>query len=176
MNKTVPSAFFSVALVFTWGCGGEPPSATPEITPAPPAPAAAAAAGGEPGLPRREAATAKLGPAIPGSDVADEYTRQFCAGELRELFGKFSDEMKTVLPFDQLEAQQAQFREQFGRETQLIHRESKVEGDHRAIVRWARFENYDGVIGVEWILRNDDDAIAGFFVRPAQSETPPPKP
>ena len=51
-----------------------------------------------------------------------------------------------------------------------------MDGNYRSFVRWARFERYDGVIGIQWVLR-DDDSIAGFWVKPDQSgDTPTQKP
>jgi hypothetical protein len=154
------------------GCGSAPeqsPLSQPAAAPAPaPAPATAPAppvapAPGTSGL----RAKAIVAPAVAGADVADRYTQMFYSGEVGPLFEHFSDEMKKVLPLPQLTERQAQFLEQFGRELALVHQESKLDGNYRAFVRWARFEKREGVFGVQWILR-DDDSVAGFFVRAAQ--------
>jgi hypothetical protein len=149
------------------GCGGREDAPAPQ-SPAPsPAPAPAPAI--PPAIPPAGPA-AEPGPGAPrGADVADRYTQMFYAGELDALYARFSDEMKAVLPRTLLTERQAQFLAQFGRETGLVHRESKVEGEYRSFVRWARFEKQEGVIGVQWILRADD-SIGGFFVRAAPQQ------
>ena len=50
---------------------------------------------------------------------------------------------------------------------EVLGEESQQKGEYRGFVRWARFEKFDGVIEVLWILR-EDDSIAGFYVRPAE--------
>jgi hypothetical protein len=105
-------------------------------------------------------------PAPVGIETANNYTRMFYDGELEKLHSKFSDEMKTVLSLDELTERRAQFAAQFGAESEVIHQESKIDGEFRAFVRWVRFENYPDIVGIEWILRKDD-SIAGFYVRPA---------
>ncbi len=153
-------------------CGGDESSTDVARQPAPePAPQTRPAEPGSapppaPG-PGKVVARAQLVSQVRGIEVANEYTRKFYASELKELYSKFSDEMKTVLPLERLATRQAEFSTQFGPESKVVHEESKMDGGYRAFVRWARFEKYDGVIGVQWILR-EDDTIAGFFIRPAQ--------
>jgi hypothetical protein len=142
----------------------EPTAPTPPPTPAPtPVPSGSLVA------------TAKI---LPGSgegfEAADEYTRQFHAGELDALFKKFSSEMKTVMTIEQLRQNQLLFTQQFGPEVLVVDRESKTEGEHRAFMRWARFQKRSEVVGFQWIL-NADDTIAGFFVhvaKPPEAPTP----
>lgn len=107
---------------------------------------------------------------VDGMDVADEYTRQFYAGEVDALFAKFSEEMKGMIPLDDFRVNQGKFESHFGKQTALVNQEAKVDGGMRSFTRWARFENFDGVVSVEWIL-HEDDTIAGFFIR----NSPPPE-
>ncbi len=155
------------------GCGGgaghQPPSVPPPVEAAQ-ADALQAPSAPEPAPAKSLVATTQIVPgAGEGFETADEYTRQFYAGELDRLFQKFSSEMRTVMTLEQLRQNRARFTEQFGPEVAVVHRESQADGEHRAFMRWARFEKREEVIGVEWILRGDGE-IAGFFVRIA---TPP---
>lgn len=97
------------------------------------------------------------------------YTAMFYRGELDPLFERFSDEMKNVVPRDQLSAMHEHAVTNFGQETRVIAEDSAVKNDYRGFVRWAQFDKTDEVIEIQWILRPDDD-IAGFFIRPAQKE------
>lgn len=171
--------------IIVWaGCSGPPSgeasaaaapaAAAPAPAPAPqgatgPSGGAQTGAAPQTGLPDDLRVTSHIAPQIPGSEVADRYTHLFYDGELAKLFAKFSDEMKTDVPLAQLEQNHAKFVAQFGNEATVVHRESKEEDGYRAFVRWSRFEKYDGVIGIQWILR-EDDSIAGFYVRSAQPQ------
>lgn len=108
----------------------------------------------------------------PGFAKVLEYTALFYRGDLSALHAHFSDEMKKTLPLDKLVALRASVDKQYGKEVKVLAKDTKAQGKYRAFVRWARFDKYDGVIEVLFMLR-DDDTIAGFFIRPAQ---PPPSP
>lgn len=97
------------------------------------------------------------------------YTAMFYGGELDRLFERFSDEMKEVVPRDQLSAIYEHTVTDFGKETHVIAEDSAVKKDYRGFVRWAQFDKTDQVIEIQWILRPNDE-IAGFFIRPAQRE------
>ena len=60
----------------------------------------------------------------------------------------------------------AHVRKNFGKETSVIGEETQTKGDRRGFVRWARFDKTDEIIEIQWILR-PDDAVAGFFIKPA---------
>ena len=160
---------FALLVLLCVSCGGESSEDAAEsgLTPAPaPPPMPAIPPAADPGSGYRRLGTATMVPVPEGMDVANEYTRMFYVGELETLHAKFSDEMKTVLSLDDLAERRAQFSAQFGAESEVIHQESKVDGDFRAYVRWVRYENYPDIVGIEWILRKDD-SVAGFYVRPA---------
>jgi hypothetical protein len=170
-------SWLAMAVVFV-GCGG---GSGHQLTSAPP-PVEAPSPPSAPSVPQPAAPAPPPSEPIAGSarvyageefEVADEYTRLFYAGELDRLFGRFTDEMKTALPLEQLRQNRAAFNEQFGRELAVVHRESQVDGEHRAFMRWARFQKSQEVVGVQWILR-EDDTIAGFFVRLAPRPTDQP--
>lgn len=161
----------ALSILACLACGGDESPTQPETKPAESGSAPEPAPEPAPGDGKVVVARPQIVTQVRGIEVANEYTRKFYAGELKELYDKFSDEMRTVLPLPQLTTRQAEFSTQFGPETKLVHEESKMDGGYRAFVRWARFEKYDGVIGVQWILRKDD-TIAGFFIRPAQPTTP----
>jgi hypothetical protein len=97
------------------------------------------------------------------------YTDMFYRGELDLLFENFSDEMREVVPRDQLSAVHEHAVTNFGKETRVIAEDSAVKNDYRGFVRWAQFDKTDEVIEIQWILRPNDE-IAGFFIRPAQKE------
>jgi hypothetical protein len=107
----------------------------------------------------------------PGLDVVRAYTEQFYAGELQELHAKFSEEMQQSFPLGQLKALHDQVRSQYGKEIEVIGEEGQTRGEYRGFARWARFDKYDGVIEVQWILR-EDDSIAGLFVQPTKPRQP----
>ena len=56
--------------------------------------------------------------------------------------------------------------ENFGQEIGVIAEDSSTRGEFRGFVRWARFDETDEVIELQWILRANDE-VAGFFIRPA---------
>jgi hypothetical protein len=143
------------------GAAAEGPAGAPGPSPGRPAEAAPPAE-----LPENLRVLARIAPPDEPQPVADEYTRMFYEGELEQLFAKFSSEMKATIPLAQLELHQARFVGQFGKEREVVHRESKNEEGYRAFVRWARFEKADGLVGIQWIL-SEDDSIAGFYVRQA---------
>jgi hypothetical protein len=115
------------------------------------------------------------GTGAPGADPRFErvraYTEQFYRGDLDKLYERFSPEMRSTLPLDRLRALRAQVAERYGKEVAVLGEDSQVKGEYRGFVRWARFDRYDGVMEVQWILRNDD-SVAGLFVRPARTGKP----
>lgn len=114
----------------------------------------------------------EIDPSYPGVRHAqslaavNDYTRMFYDGELTELYRYFTDEMKTVLPLAQLNAVRDEMLSKYGHEIHVVGQDDETRGEYRGFVRWARFDGYDGVIELQWILQQDD-SIAAFFVRPA---------
>ena len=95
-----------------------------------------------------------------------EYTDLFYEGSLDVLYEKFSEEMREALSMTQFVRLHAHMRANFGKETSVVAEETQTKGDRRGFVRWAHFDNTDEIIEIQWILR-PDDAVAGFFLRPA---------
>jgi len=139
-------------LVLGVGCGQQSVASTPAST--------------------DEPATTKPVPelAVPGIETVREYTAQFYNGELESLFLKFSDEMQSVVPLDQLTGLHENVKAQYGEEVSVVHEDVQLKGDKRGFVRWANFDKTKEIIEVVWIL-NEDDTIAGFFIRPAKRPT-----
>jgi hypothetical protein len=110
-------------------------------------------------------------PAVDPEEFATvrRYTAMFYRGELDLLFESFSEEMREVLPMEQLSALHEHAITNFGTETRVIAEDSQVKNDYRGFVRWARFDKTDAIIEIQWILRPNDE-IAGFYIRPAQKE------
>jgi hypothetical protein len=106
--------------------------------------------------------------ADPGFERVRAYTEQFYRGDLEKLYERFSPEMRATLPLERLRALRAQIAERYGKEVAVLGEDSQVKGEYRGFVRWARFDRYDGVMEVQWILRKDD-SVAGLFVRPART-------
>ncbi len=152
---------FSLLFLVCAGCGSDAPEPAADDDDAP------ATLPQAPTRPAPPMSRARIAPEVDGLEVALAYTSKFYSGELDGLFAEFSDEMKAIMPLEQLEQNHAEFAEKFGREIEMVYEESKIDGDQRSFVRWARFENHDGVIGVQWIL-HPDDSVAGFFIRPAE--------
>jgi hypothetical protein len=126
------------------------------------------------GIPGPTSATPPATPPAPLRQPVDpaevaavaEYTRMFYEGRIEALHAKFSEEMQGVLSLEQLTAMYRNAVDNYGKETQVLAEDSDVKGDYRAFVRWARFDKTEEVIELQWILR-PDDAIAGFYIRPA---------
>lgn len=107
---------------------------------------------------------------MPGVDAVAAYTRQLYAGELDELYERFSDEFRAEFSRTQLQEFHDLVRDRFGNEVSLVSIQRKESGDYRAFARFAIFDGYDGVVQLKWILRSDD-LIAGL-----ELETSPKKP
>lgn len=159
-RKTIALSWLVAGLVLA-GCGGGSPSADVEPASVPPSTATAEQPGGSPNLTGR-------GGLVRIEDesmrVVRGYTAQFYAGELTALHERFSDEFKLEMPLAGLQQLHDSVRSELGRELEVIGEDSRVDGEYRGFVRWARFEKYDGVVQIVWILR-EDDTIAGFRVR-----------
>ena len=102
-----------------------------------------------------------------GLEVVRRYTRMFYAGELDSLRQKFSSEMREEFPEGRLELMRDRVRTNLGEETEVVGEDFQLRDDYRGFVRWARFSKHDGLIEVQWILR-EDDTIAGFMIREAR--------
>jgi hypothetical protein len=176
-RRTLPASLLLLATVLVaQGCGGpatEDDPATESVrqpAPAAPAPSAPAAAAPDAQQPPPKSVDVKVSVApteAPQFEVVRRYTTMFYEGELEALYGKFSDEMKEVLPLGRLEALRQRVRSQYGEETEVLGEDSQQQDEYHGFVRWARFSNHDGVIEIQWILR-DGDTIAGFFIQPAK--------
>jgi hypothetical protein len=92
----------------------------------------------------------------------------FYAGEMDELREKFSEEMKAEFPPGRLELMRDRVRDGLGEETEVVDEDSQVRDEYRGFVRWARFSKHDGLVEIQWVLRQDD-TIAGFIIREAQT-------
>ncbi len=103
----------------------------------------------------------------PGLKAVRTFTEMFYRGDLAALYARFSDEMKKSFSREQLDAMRKRVQDSYGKEAKVLGEDSQTKGDFRRFVRWARFDRYEGVIEVEWILRKSG-SIAGFFVRPAR--------
>ncbi len=155
------------------GCGGatpedEPAQAAPAVVPEPAAPTETAPESPPLASPPLEDLQVTVQPVeTPGMDVVRAYTEQFYSGELEQLHERFTEEMKQVLPPDQLRTLYDYVRQEYGEEVEVLGEDAQTKDEYRGFARWARFSNYDGVIEVQWILR-EDDSVAGFFVQPAK--------
>jgi hypothetical protein len=160
----------TLLLAVAAGCSGEAPA-----EPAPDAEVAATSLPAKTSV-AADKGSAALGPPAPRPAEDSEqfatvrrYTAMFYRGELEQLFENFSDEMREVVPREQLSAIHEHAVTNFGQETSVIAEDSAVKNDYRGFVRWARFDKTDAIIEIQWILRPNDE-IAGFFIRPAQKE------
>ena len=99
----------------------------------------------------------------------------FYEGKLDLLHAKFRQEMRDVVPLEQLNLMFEHAVTTYGEETRVIAEEKEIKDDYRGFVRWAYFDKTEEVIEVQWILKSNDE-IAGFFIRPAKktisSESP----
>jgi hypothetical protein len=151
----------SLLLVLAAGCSGSDTGAAPDgasNTPTAPSPAAvpvAPQAAPQPNVDPAELTTAR------------EYTEMFYKGQLDLLHAEFSDEMREVVPMEQLNAMFEHAVTTYGEEIRVIAEDMQTRDDLRGFVRWARFDKTEEVIEIQWILKRNDE-IAGFFIRPAR--------
>ena len=103
----------------------------------------------------------------PGLEVVRRYTQMFYSGETEKLRERFSEEMQVEFPPGRLEVMRERVQLNLGEEIEVIGEDSQTRDDYRGFVRWARFSKHDGVVEIQWVLRNDD-TIAGFIIREAQ--------
>jgi hypothetical protein len=107
----------------------------------------------------------------PGVEVVRKYTQMFYSGDLDQLRESFSAEMKEEFPPERLQVMRDRVRMNLGEEVEIVGEDSQAKDDYRGFVRWARFSKHDGLVEVQWILR-EDDTIAGFQIREARPEGP----
>ncbi|MFC4728330.1 hypothetical protein [Coralloluteibacterium thermophilus] len=100
-------------------------------------------------------------------------TRQFAAGELDAVHGRFDARMREALSREQLGALHEQVRTQLGAETAVIAEQTGSQDGMRIYSRVARFEKApDAPAELAWALA-PDGSVAGFYIRPAQQPAPP---
>ena len=104
----------------------------------------------------------------PGLEVVREYTRMFYDGQMEELRERFSEEMKAEFPPGRLQVMRERVREGLGEEIEVVGERSQARDEYRGFVRWARFSKHDGLIEIQWVLRQDD-TISGFIIQEAQA-------
>jgi len=178
VNRAVVGVSLLVLLAGCSGGGGAPETAPPDESP-PSTTASAPVPTPSPPPPSPvsiQAVTAAPSAVDPAEFAAvREYTQMFYDGRLDELFDRFTDEMRQVVPRRQLEMIRDHAVETYGKETRVIGEDTQTKDDTRGFVRWARFDKTEDVIELQWFLK-PDDRIAGFFIRPAkrQGETAQP--
>ena len=159
-------------LLVLWGCGTSsppPPESSETVEPIAQAETDPVPEALEPG-PDISVAEQRLQvePTVePGTELVRRYTQMFYSGKLEQLRERFSAEMKEEFPPGRLQVMRDEVRLNLGEEIELLGEDSQTRGDYRGFVRWARFSKHDGVIQIEWTLR-DDDAIAGLIIKEAR--------
>lgn len=162
-------------LLVAVGCGeAAPPAAeTPESPD--PAPAAHADVATAPdAVPEINVAQQELRvepAADPGLAVVRRYTQMFYSGQTEQLREKFSEEMKAEFPPERLQIMRERVRLNLGEEVEVVGEDSQTRDDLRGFVRWARFSKHEGIIEIQWVLR-EDDTVAGFIIREAKTGRP----
>ena len=182
MNRAPENSLGIVCLLWLLvaaGCGGSAPP--PTESPDSPGPTSSAEAepdrmtGGDEPQPAItvEQQELQVQPASdPGLEVVRRYTRMFYDGEMDELRARFSEEMQAEFPPGRLEVMRERVREGLGEETEIVGERSQSRDEYRGFVRWARFSKHDGVVEIQWVLRQDD-TVAGFIIREAQAGREP---
>ena len=105
--------------------------------------------------------------ADPGLEVVRRYTQMFYSGETEKLRENFSEEMKDEFPEGRLQVMLDRVRLNLGEEIEVVGEDSQTRDDYRGFVRWARFSKHEGVVEIQWVLR-EDDTVAGFIIRETQ--------
>jgi len=108
-------------------------------------------------------------------DLGRELTQEFYDGKFDDLFARFSDELKQELPKPKLIFMHDGNMAKLGAETEVVSEHADRQGGYRRYLRRARYENYDGVVDVQWAFR-DDDSVALFMMSPETDETAPAAP
>lgn len=106
-------------------------------------------------------------------EMGRQLTQWFYEGELDQIWGRFSSEMREALvSIESFGAFQAQAIDaQLGSEIQVLNeRVQPVEG-YQVYLRTARFSNFDGPILVQWAFDSSGN-VAGFFIRPKPTLAP----
>lgn len=178
-NRALPCAVLLAA-----ACAGpaEPPPAAPAAAASGPEPAAldlrphelsaapAPAPAAMPAVPPPAPGQRDLPPGeVPAATLAlvRGYTQRFYDGDLAYLFGRMSPQLRGEITLPRLTAMREHMLKHYGREVRVLQERAAVNRDYRGFVRWAEFDGTTEVIEVQWYLRADD-AIAGFFIRPAR--------
>ena len=152
-----------VGLLVAVGCGNSapPPPDAPDHPEATPAPEAA------PDITVAEQHLQVEPAADPGLEVVRRYTSMFYSGETEKLRENFSEEMKDEFPEGRLQVMLDRVRLNLGEEIEVVGEDSQTRDDYRGFVRWARYSKHEGVVEIQWVLR-EDDTVAGFIIREAQ--------
>jgi hypothetical protein len=165
----------ALSLCVVVGCSGDAP-AEQEAADEAPAPAAPSLSRPLATTPTTEIPTPPPPAAapVPRVDPAElatvhRYTQMFYDGQLDLLHQEFSDEMRQVVPLEQLSSIHEYAITNYGMETRIISEDTQEKDGVRGFVRWARFDKTDEIIEIQWMLKANDE-IAGFFIRPAKKQ------
>ena len=101
--------------------------------------------------------------------LGQRYTGWFYTGDLSQLWGRFSPEMKKDLNLDKLGAFRQQVAAQLGTEASVLSERVIPSRSGRVYVRTAKFERAEPPIVVQWTM-NARGHISGLRVQPAPSE------
>lgn len=97
-----------------------------------------------------------------------ELTDLFYAGETGTIWSRMTGEMQEALKTEgELAAFQQKVRADLGTETEVLDEKVLPAPPYRVYLRVASFSDFGGPITVQWTL-DEEDRVAGFFVRPAQ--------
>ncbi len=103
-------------------------------------------------------------------EIGRRYTTQFYQEKLDGIWEKFDDTMKKgLVSLDNLKAFRKQVGDQLGEEIQIVSEDVTRTGGSNVYIRHARFKKIDKIIDVTWAF-DEQGAIHGFYVRPAQKE------
>ncbi len=101
-------------------------------------------------------------------DVGRNYTRMFFNNDISPIWNKMTDQMQNSLRSETaLQDFYNQVQTQIGSEKSIVdERVDEIEG-HRIYVRHSLFDKVEQPIVISWTF-DDQDRIAGFFIRPQQ--------
>ncbi len=113
---------------------------------------------------------------LPASAAADaleqgrKLTVLFYAGDLDAVWQQMSAQMRSALgDAPALEAFAGQVEAQLGKEARVVDESVEEVQGFEVYLRTAQFENFDGLIHVQWAF-DSEDKVGGFFVRPVHKE------
>lgn len=101
-------------------------------------------------------------------EIGRNYTRMFFDDDISPIWNNMTDQMQDALESENsLRDFREKVRTQIGAEKSIVDEQVDLIQGHRVYIRQSIFEKVERPIVISWAIDNDD-RIAGFFIRPQQ--------